>query len=144
MEPQTDLDPPYCSMCQRLTRAEKERRRPGVPVVPPDAGPFTAACPHCREERQIPGPDALWFCTCQVCNCPTRPVLELVTTHGHTVRVGQPVDVSVSQSKTGVVLALHVGSEPKHHRAIVRYDGDDPTPAHVMAHQLRPRGSAHP
>ncbi len=142
MKPQSDLDPEYCSMCQRLTRAEVARRHPDVPIVPPDAGSFDAACPHCTKLRKIPGPGAYWFCACQVCCCPTRPVLELVNTHGFACRVGEPVDVAVSQRRPGIVLALHAGDEPKHHRAIVRYDGDDPTPAHVMAHQLHPRGTA--
>ena len=84
-------------------------------------------------------PPARPRCTCQICDCPTRDVGELVNTRGEVLHVGQAVDISGSRNKPGVVLSLHAGELPKHHRALVRYDGDDPTPAHVMAHQCRPR-----
>lgn len=133
------IHPGYCDMCQRLTRAEAERRHPDAAIYPPDCGSVAVVCPHCGQERKVPAPGVPWFCTCQICDCPTRDVAELVNTRGEVLHVGQAVDISLTRSKPGIVLALHAAELPKHHRALVRYDGDDPTPAHVMAHQCRPR-----
>lgn len=57
---------------------------------------------------------------------------------GTMLRVGQVVTIhGIGAPRPGVILELDPAEDPAKHGAVVRYDGTDPTPAHVMAHQCR-------
>lgn len=70
-----------------------------------------------------------------------QQVVALTLGDNRMLRVGGRVMIhGAGAHRPGVVLELELedrGSDKKH-GALVRYDGDDPTPAHVMAHQCHP------
>lgn len=63
-------------------------------------------------------------------------VIGVTMPDGSTLRVGQHVMIHGGKMhQPGIVLELDPANDPAKHGALVRYDGDDPTPSHVMAHQ---------
>lgn len=68
-----------------------------------------------------------------------QQVVALTLEDNRMLRVGGRVMIhGAGAHRPGVVLELEDRGPSKKHGALVRYDGDDPTPAHVMAHQCHP------
>jgi hypothetical protein len=68
-----------------------------------------------------------------------QQVVALTLADDRMLRVGGRVMIhGAGAHRPGIILELEDRGESKKHGALVRYDGDDPTPAHVMAHQCHP------
>ena len=65
---------PYrCSACGRITKANAAIKSPAAKFRTREPTPdalIKARCPHCVEWSYIGSDDEIWYCACQICQCP--------------------------------------------------------------------------
>ncbi len=65
---------PYrCSACGRITKSNASIKSPVAKFRTHEPTPdalIKARCPHCVEWSYIGSDDEIWYCACQICQCP--------------------------------------------------------------------------